>query len=69
MSNHHEIQNYFSMVIDRKDDIVVLPREYKGSPDLFYSPKILITTERIYNKFKEHIRCDLEKTRLVFLED
>lgn len=63
-----EITNFFTMLIDKKDDVVVIPREYKGSPILAYSPKILITTERIYNKYWDCIKCDPDKTRIIFLE-
>lgn len=64
-----QISNYFEMIIDRKESVVVLPREYKGSPMLGYSPDILITTERIYNKYKSHILCDTDKTKIIYMQD
>ena len=61
------IKNYFSMVIDNKESVVVIPREYTGSPMLAYSPDVLITTEYIFNKYRDSIMCDLSNTRIVFL--
>ena len=63
------ISNFFTMMIDKKDDVVVIPRDYKGSPILAYSPKILITTERIYNKYWNEIKCDPTVTKVIFLEE
>jgi hypothetical protein len=62
------VTGYFSMIIDDKDEVVVLPRSYKGSPLLGYSPAMLITTEKIYNKYKEYILCDPAKTQIVFMK-
>ena len=62
-----QIKNYFEMVMSSGESVVVLPNEYKGSPMLYYSPKILITNEYVYNKYKNSILIDTSITRVVFI--
>ena len=63
-----QIKNYFEMVVSDKHSIVVLPNEYKGSPMLCYSPKILITNAYVFNKYRSSILIDMDITRVVFVD-
>jgi hypothetical protein len=64
-----EINSYFSGVIDNKESIVVISRNYKGSPMLCYPPAILVISRRIWNKYQECFLFDHTKTNIVLYED
>lgn len=63
------IDCYFSGVIDDKDSIVVISRNYKGSPMLCYAPEILVVSSRVWNKYQSSFVFDMSKTQIVFYED
>ena len=62
------INGYTTTIVDGKETIMIVSRNYKGSPDIAYAPNILIIPVKIWHKYRSSFWFQENETNLVFLE-
>lgn len=52
--------------IDDKD-VMIITKNYRGSPAIYYEPDIILISETTYNKYKHCFKIPFKHTKLIFI--